>query len=316
MILAKWDEIGKHFFETGVDRGMLYQYNKEDSSFGAGVPWSGLTTVTESPSGAEANDQYADNIKYLSLRSAEDFGGTIEAFYYPDEFGQNDGTAEPVPGVTITQQTRKAFGFSYRSLLGNDTEQTDYGYKIHLVYNATCNPSEKSHSTVNDSPEAAAFSWEFTTIPVDVGTIDGVAYKKTSHLVIDTSKFVTTAEKARLAAFEEIIYGKAAEGANPAIEARLPLPAEVLTLLGATTTGSVTFAQHSVTVAENGTVNLAVVVEPDDAVITWTSDDTANATVADGVVTGVAEGSANITASITINDQVYSDSCHVVVTAE
>lgn len=238
-ILTKWDEIGKHLYETGVDRGMLYQYDNATQAFIDGVAWNGLTTITESPSGAEANDQYADNIKYLSLRSAEDFGGTIEAFTYPDEFGVNDGTAEPVKGVKIAQQTRKAFGLSYRTLIGNDIDGTDHGYKIHLVYNATASPSEKNRETVNDSPEAATLSWEFTTIPVEVGTHEGVTYKATAHIEIDSTKFTTNAEKAALTAFEEIIYGKAAvvsddvsvEDEDP-VEPRLPLPAEVFSLLG------------------------------------------------------------------------------------
>lgn len=240
-ILTKWDEIGKRFYETGVDRGMLYQYDKATNTFTDGVGWNGLTSVEESPSGADANDQYADNLKYLSLRSAEDFGGTINAFTYPDEFEQNDGTATPVKGVKISQQTRKAFGFSYRTLIGNDTEGTDLGYKIHLVYSATASPSSKTRSTVNDSPEAAELSWEFTTIPVEVGTHNGVTYKATSHIVIDSTDFVTEEEKATLAAFEEIIYGKAAVEADPennieaadAVQPRLPMPTEVFQLLGA-----------------------------------------------------------------------------------
>ena len=238
-ILAKWDQIGERLYQTGVDRGMLYQYDDTAKVFKDGVPWNGLTSVNESPSGAEANDQYADNIKYLTLRSAEDFGGTIEAFTYPDEFGQNDGTAEPVPGVTVAQQTRKAFGLSYRTLIGNDTKGTDYGYKIHLVYSATVSPSEQSHATVNDSPEAETLSWEFTTIPVEVGTIDGIAYKATAHIVIDSTKFVTVDQKALLTAFEEVIYGKAAVEADvehnieasDAVQPRLPMPAEVFQLL-------------------------------------------------------------------------------------
>jgi hypothetical protein len=221
---------------------VLYQYDKGTNSFKDCVAWNGLTTVSESPSGAEANDQYADNIKYLSLRSAENFGGTIEAFTYPDEFEQNDGTATPVKGVKVTQQTRKAFGFAYRTLVGNDIDGNDYGYKIHLVYNATANPSEKSRATVNDSPEASTFSWEFSTIPVEVGTIDDVVYKPTSHIVIDSTDFQTEAEKAKLTAFEEIIYGKAAVEADPeheidaadAVPARLPMPAEVISLLTVT----------------------------------------------------------------------------------
>lgn len=238
-ILTQWDKIGEHFYETGVDRGMLYQYDNATNQFKDGVAWNGLTSVNESPSGAEANDQYADNIKYLSLRSAEDFGGTIEAFTYPDEFEQNDGTATPVKGVKVSQQTRKSFGFSYRTLIGNDTQGTDYGYKLHLVYQATASPSEKSRSTVNDSPEAAQLSWEFTTIPVEVGKLGDITYKPTSHIVIDSTDFVTEAEKAALTAFEEIIYGKAAVEADvehnieaaDAVQPRLPLPQEVFSLL-------------------------------------------------------------------------------------
>lgn len=231
MQLITWDNIGEHKFENGVDHGVLYQYDKTENAFKDGVAWNGLTTVTESPSGAEANDQYADNMKYLSLRSAENFGGTIEAFTYPDEFEQNDGTATPVKGVKVTQQARKAFGFSYRSLVGNDVDQ-EAGEKIHLVYMATCNPSEKSRSTVNDSPEASQFSWEFTTTPVPVGTYNGVTYKPTSHIVVQSEDFETAEEKAKYEAFKEIIYGKAAEGSTSEVAARMPLPQEVFSLLG------------------------------------------------------------------------------------
>lgn len=313
--LLKWDQIGEHNFEAGVDHGVLYQYNKSDNSFGNGVAWNGLTTVTESPSGAEANDQYADNIKYLSLRSAENFGGTIEAFTYPDEFEQNDGTATPVKGVKVTQQNRKAFGFSYRTLLGNDVDGTDAGYQLHLVYMATANPSEKSRTTINDSPEAATLSWEFTTTPVEVGTIGGVTYKPTAHLVVKSTDFETEAEKATLAAFEEVIYGKAASGSDPEVAPRLPLPAEVIGLLGAVTEASIELDQKTATVAVSDTVTLTALTEPADAVVTWASDDNADATVVDGVVTGVAEGTATITASITVDGVVYTDSCHVTVTS-
>ena len=314
MKLLQWDKIGEHLYETGVDRGVLYQYDTVNNSFGDGVAWNGLTAVNESPSGAEANDQYADNIKYLSLRSAEDFGGTIEAFTYPDEFEQNDGTATPVKGVKVSQQTRKAFGFSYRTLIGNDTQGTDYGYKIHLVYMATASPSEKSRSTVNDSPEAATLSWEFTTIPVEVGTVNGVTYKATSHIVIDSTDFVTEAEQAALAAFEEIIYGKAAEQGSPAVQPRLPLPQEVFTLLNAAGFGSISFAKHIATVEVGSTVTITATTEPAGATVTWASDDETDATVEAGVVSGVAEGTATITGTITVNGQTYTDSCHVTVT--
>ena len=319
-ILAKWDEIGKHFYETGVDRGMLYQFDSQTNSFKDGVVWNGLTSVNESPSGAEANDQYADNIKYLSLRSAEEFGATIEAFTYPDEFGQNDGTAEPVPGVTIAQQTRKAFGFSYRTLLGNDTEGTDLGYKIHLVYQATANPSEKSRSTVNDSPEATTFSWEITTMPVDVGVVNGVNYKKTAHIVIDSTKFTSAEQKATLAAFEEVIYGKAADSVagTDAVPARLPLPAEVFALLSTVVvTPEVVLSSHEITVVKDGDpVVLTATTVPADAEVTWESDDETDVTVTDGSVSGVAVGTANVTATITVDGVDYADTCHVTVTAE
>ena len=316
MKLLQWDKIGEHYYETGVDRGVLYQYDKDQNAFVDGVAWNGLTAVNESPSGAEANDQYADNIKYLSLRSAENFGGTIEAFTYPDEFEQNDGTATPVKGVKVTQQTRKAFGFSYRTLIGNDTEGTDYGYKIHLVYMATANPSEKSRSTVNDSPEAASLSWEFTTIPVEVGTFNGVTYKATSHIVVDSTDFQTEAEKATLAAFEEIIYGKAADSVagTAAVQPRLPLPQEVFTLLNVAGFGSIVLSDHEKSVEVGSTVTLTATTEPAAATVTWTSDDETDATVDAGVVSGVAEGTANIKASITVNGVTYTDTCHVTVT--
>ena len=325
MQLLKWDQIGEHNFEAGVDHGVLYQYDKAQNKFVDGVAWNGLTTVTESPSGAEANDQYADNIKYLSLRSAENFGGTIEAFTYPDEFEQNDGTATPIKGVKVTQQNRKAFGFSYRTLLGNDVDGTDAGYQLHLVYMATANPSEKSRSTINDSPEAATLSWEFTTTPVEVGTYNDVAYKPTAHIVVKSTDFVTEDEKATLATFEEIIYGKAADATagTPEVAARLPLPQEVFELLNVPepgpeptpTTPSVTLDKSTASITVNGTETLAATTVPADAEVTWTSSDENVATVEDGVVTGVAAGDATITASITVDGQSYTDTCAVTVSA-
>ena len=316
MQLLKWDQIGEHNFEAGVDHGVLYQYDKTQNKFVDGVAWNGLTTVTESPSGAEANDQYADNIKYLSLRSAENFGGTIEAFTYPDEFEQNDGTATPVKGVKVTQQNRKAFGFSYRTLLGNDVDGTEAGYQLHLVYMATANPSEKSRSTINDSPEAATLSWEFTTTPVEVGIFNGVTYKPTAHIVIKSTDFVTENEQATLAAFEEILYGKAADAVagTAEIPARLPLPQEVFTLLNPVAPVSITLDQHTASVAMGDTLTLVATTEPATAEVTWSSDDEDDATVEAGVVTPVEEGTANITASITVDGVTYSDTCHVTVT--
>ena len=210
-----WDEIGKRFYETGVDHGVLYV--QENGAYPKGVAWNGLSAVTESPSGAEASPIYADNIKYLNLISAEELGGTIEAYTYPDEFAACNGELAVVPGVVIGQQTRKTFGFCYRTILGNDTEYNDHGYKLHLIYGAVASPSEKAYSTVNDSPEAVTLSWEFTTTPV---TMEG--YKPTACLTIDSTK--VTAEK--LAALEAILYG------SEAVEARLPLPSEVIQIIG------------------------------------------------------------------------------------
>lgn len=210
-----WDGTGDKIFETGVDHGVLYPYDTTEKAYSTGVAWNGLTTVTESPSGAEANAQYADNIKYVELRSAEEFGATIEAFTYPDEFAVLDGTASPAAGVTIGQQTRGIFGMSYRTLVGNDVEGQDYGYKLHLIYGASAAPSEKAYATVNDSPEAITFSWEITTSPVSV-----TGYKPAASLVIDSTK----ATAAQMTALEALLYGDAAG------EPSLPLPDEVIAL--------------------------------------------------------------------------------------
>lgn len=215
-----WDQVGERTYETGVDHGVLY-IPTTGGDYTEGYAWNGLTTVTESPSGAEATAQYADNIKYLNLISVEQFGGTIEAFTYPDEFAQCDGTQQPEPGVAIGQQTRKSFGLCYRTLKGNDTEGTDFGYKLHLVYGATAAPSEKAYATVNDSPEAIAFSWQFTTIAVDVP-----GYKPSATLIIDSSKV----DSGALSDLEDLLYGTT--GTDP----RLPLPAEVLALFSGTVT--------------------------------------------------------------------------------
>lgn len=193
-----WDLTGQHFYETGVDRGVLFPYNKSVSSYGTGVAWNGLTGVTESPSGAEGNAIYADNIKYLNLISAEEFGATITAYTYPEEFEPMNGYASIAKGVTIGQQTRGTFGFAYRTLIGNDTEGTDKGYKIKLVYGCQAAPSEQGHSTVNDSPEAIEFSWEVSTTPVSV-----TGFKPTATVDIDSTKCDPTA----LAAFENVLYG-------------------------------------------------------------------------------------------------------------
>lgn len=212
-----WDEVGKRFYETGVDHGVLYLPN-ETGKYTNGVVWNGLVSVSESPSGAEANPQYADNIKYLNLYSVEEFGATIEAFTYPEEFEACDGSAEVAKGVYATQQTRKSFGLSYRTLIGNDLKGTDYGYKIHLVYGAMATPSEKARSTVNESPEAVTFSWELTTTPMDPKV---AGFKPTAHIVVDSTKTVP----AKLTALEDKLYGSAT------LSASLPTPDEVFTLM-------------------------------------------------------------------------------------
>lgn len=201
-----WDQTGEKIYETGTDRGVVYnEVLQNKQGYGNGAAWNGLTAVTESPSGAEPTDLYADNIKYLTMRSAEEFGGTIEAYTYPDEFAVCDGSAMPANGVVLAQQARRAFGFSYRSLVGNDTHLNDFAYKLHLIYNATASPSEKSYSTVNDSPEAITFSWEFTTVPesISVKDKDDKPFKPTAQITIDTSK----ADKAKVEQLEAILYG-------------------------------------------------------------------------------------------------------------
>lgn len=211
-----WDETGKRFYETGVAQGVLYPLG-ESGTYSKGVPWNGLTAVTESPSGAEATPLFADNIKYLNLVSAEEFGATIEAYTYPDEFAQCDGSAEVAPGVMIGQQSRKVFGLSYKTILGNDTELNDHGYKLHIIYGALAAPSEKGYATINDSPEAITFSWEVTTTPVSVS-----GFKPTASITVDSTKV----DKDKLKALEDLLYGTESE------EAKLPLPDEIVTLIG------------------------------------------------------------------------------------
>lgn len=220
MTRVTWDAVGSRLYETGVDRGVLYKRNSS-GLYTTGYPWNGLYTVTESPSGAEATPQYADNIKYLNLLSVEEFGGTIEAFTYPDQFGECDGSASPETGLYVGQQTRKTFGLSYRTILGNDTQLNDHGYKLHLVYGALAAPSEKAFNTVNDSPEAITFSWEFTTTPVPV-----TGLKPTASMVIDSTKVNSGA----LATLEDFLYGTS--GTDPS----LPLPDAVIALFSGTVT--------------------------------------------------------------------------------
>lgn len=220
-----WNKVGENRFETGCDRGVLYHRNLVTGEFDTGYAWNGLTNVTESPSGAESNKQYADNKVYLNILSAEEFNFTIEAFTYPDQFAINDGSAEVSPGIMIGQQNRRPFGMSWRTLIGNDTEMLDYGYKIHLAYNALAAPTEKASGTVNESPEASAFSWECSTTPVEVpGTnpVTGKPFRPTATLVIDSTKIPAV----NLEALEDILYGTV--GQDP----RLPLPEEVFQLGG------------------------------------------------------------------------------------
>lgn len=210
-----WDQTGERLYETGVKQGVLYVQDS-GGTYPKGVVWNGLTTVTESPSGAEATPLYADDIKYLNLMSTEELGGTIEAYTYPDEFAECDGSASIATGVLIGQQPRKTFGMAYTTTLGNDVDSNAHGYKLHLIYGALASPSEKSYSTINDSPEAITFSWEFSTTPVNVA-----GFKPTANIVIDSTK--ATPEK--LTALEKILYGDAQT------EARLPLPDEVASIM-------------------------------------------------------------------------------------
>lgn len=212
-----WDEVGQRFFETGVKNGVLYVQDN-DGSYKNGVVWNGLTAVTESPSGAEETPLYADDVKYLTLRSAEEFGATVEAYTYPEEFEQCDGSASIANGVTVGQQARRAFGLCYRTSVGNDIQGQNYSYKLHLIYGCTVAPSEKSYSTINDNPEAITFSWELSTVPVPV---DG--FSPTASLVIDASKV----DEGKMQLLEDALFG------DESNEAKLLLPNEIMELLKA-----------------------------------------------------------------------------------
>lgn len=215
MSKLSWDAPADRIYETGVDHGVLYPISST-GTYPKGVAWNGLTAITENPTGAEATDLWADNIKYLSIRSAEQFGFTIEAYTYPDEFEECDGSASVATGVTIGQQTRKTFGMSYRTIVGNDPLDNEYGYKIHLIYGATASPSSRNYQTVNDSPEAITFSWECDTTPVPV-----TGFKPTANLVVDSTKV----DAAKLKTLEDLLYG------GDSAEPKLPLPDEVIELL-------------------------------------------------------------------------------------
>lgn len=238
MTALTWDGTGERQFESGVDRGVLYIPN-DVGAYNNGYAWNGLTTVTESPTGAAVTKKYADNINYLSLISAEEFAGTIEGFTYPPEFGQCDGTSTPVAGVTVGQQTRKRFGLAYRTKMGNDIEGQDAGYKLHLVYGALAEPSQKAYATVNDSPDSTGFSWKFSTTPVDVPGL-----KPSAILVIDS----LTADSSSLAALEQALYGTV--GDDP----RLPDPGDVITMFS----GAVTVVHPAAPTYNNGTHTLTI----------------------------------------------------------
>lgn len=218
-----WDKTGERFFETGVKNAVLY-LQASGGTYPKGVAWNGISAITEQPSGAEASPVYADDIKYLNLISAEDYAATIEAYTYPDEFAECDGSASLADGVSIAQQKRKTFGLCYRTTVGNDVDGESYGYKLHIIYGAMAAPSEQAHNTVNDSPEAMQMSWSISTTPVSVP-----GFKPTASLTIDSTK----ADKAKLTALEEILYGKdpTTDGGNDGVEPRLPLPDEIKTLM-------------------------------------------------------------------------------------
>lgn len=222
MAKIKWDETGEKIYETGVKNGVLYLPD-ETGAYKKGVAWNGLTTVTESPSGAESTPLYADDIKYAELLSAEEFGATVECYTYPDEFAECDGSAEPTPGVTIGQQNRKTFGLCYRTTLGNDVKGNEYGYKLHLIYGAKAAPSEKAYSTINDSPEAITFSYEVTTTPVNV-----TGFKPTASLIVNSTKV----KPENLQKLEDVLYGRdSATESGADLEPRLPLPDEVISII-------------------------------------------------------------------------------------
>lgn len=213
-----WDVVGERLYETGTRRGVLYPFNSTSKAYDSAVAWNGLTAVTASPEGGDPNDLYADDIKYLSLRAAENFKCTIEAYTYPDEFAECDGSAYAATGVKIGQQPRKAFGFSWQSVLGNDTDLDKHGYIIHIIWGGTAAPSEKAYQTINDSPEAITFSWEIDTVPVEIPNTN---YKATAYMEIDSTK----ADAAKLTALKDILYG------TDNAEAHLPMPGEIITMM-------------------------------------------------------------------------------------
>ena len=294
-----WDATGERLYETGVSQCAVYPV--VDNAYPVGYAWNGITSVTESPSGADANPQYADNIKYLNLISNEEFGATIGAYTYPDAFANCDGSAEPVPGVRIGQQTRKPFGLCYKTILGNDSEGADFGYKLHLIYGAMASPSEKQYNTVNDSPEANEFSWEITTTPVPV-----TGYKPTASLTITSTDF----DEGTLINLENVLYG------DDNNDARLPLPDEVFSILGGITP-EIDLSRANLKLTVGQTYTLKSTTRPAGQTVTYSSGTPAKATVdsSTGKVTAVSAGSAVVTASMTVDGTTYTDTCNVTVVA-
>lgn len=228
-----WDATGEKFFETGTKNGVIYVQNS-DGTYGDGVAWSGLTGITESPTGAEDTKLYADDILYATMKSAEELEGTITAYTYPDEFAECDGSAAVSGGLYFGQQDRKKFALCYRTQIGNDTSD-NVAYKLHIIYGISVSPSEKAYSTINDSPEAIEFSWSFKATPINVGTINDVAYKPTASVVIDSRDYTSTTDKGYLTALENVLYGTDAAGGSSGTDATLPTPAEIYSYL---TTGA------------------------------------------------------------------------------
>ena len=302
-----WDQDGERFYETGVERAVIYPMNS-DGTYEDGVAWNGLTSFEESPSGAEANPLYADDMKYLNLMSKEQYAFTIGAYTYPDAFAKCDGSAfldETMagtlgPALKIGQQNRQKFGFCVTTKRGNDIEQSDYGYIIHLIYNCNASPSSRSHATENESPEAIEFSWEVNTSEVRVS-----GGKTTCSLDIDVIK-LTDRQRNLL---ETTLFG---DGTKPG---KFLTPDEVVALLyNAPTEASVTLNPKALTVAVEATGTITATTVPAGAEVTWTTDNASVATVSDGVVTGVAGGTATITATITVDGKTYTDTCGVNVT--
>ena len=265
-----WDEVGKRFYETGVKNGVLYP-RAADGTYPLGVAWNGLTTITESPSGAEPTPLYADDIKYLNLLSAEEFGATIEAYTYPDEFAVCDGSAALSLGVAVNQQRRTPFGLCYKTAIGNDTDDTDYGYKLHLIYGALAAPTDKGYTTINDTPEAITFSWAVTTTPVSV-----TGFKPSASLTIDSTKV----NAAKLALLEAILFGTVAD------DPRLPLPDEIKTIFDAAVPAALSFtvvpADDAINVAKSANIVFTFNNEITNEVIVVTK---ADGTIVPGVKT-------------------------------